>query len=205
MVLDNSDLIKECPIDEHINSWKSLTCENCGGDLSLVSPKKPAPEAQSITENDWKCPGCGLENSSATNKCFECFHPKELGATFDNSDAPNTAQIGTLPQSQIQLTNYKKVATLCFEGQEFEIDDGLVVGRDPNLSKIAHFLSSRKNVSRAHARFLIIDKEYYVEDLDSTNGTRVNMFLIPSGAKHKLEHLDKVAFSSDFQTEVKIK
>lgn len=205
MVLDKTGLIKECPIDEHINSWKSLTCENCGGDLSLVSPKKPVTKAALETESDWKCPGCGLENSSASNKCFECFHPKELGDQVDKIKTKEKAQIFTPPQLDIEPRNSLRIAKLCFEGQEIQIHDGFVIGRDPNLSKIAHLLSSRKNVSRAHARFLIIDEDLYVEDLDSTNGTRVNMFLIPSGSRHKLEHLDKIAFSSDCQTEVKIK
>ena len=203
MVLDNAKLIKECPIDNHINSWKSLTCENCGGDLSLVSPKKPV--AKAVLEIDWKCPGCGLENSSATNKCFECFHPKELDTQIDSIEASKADQVVTPSQSQIQPDDNAMIVTLCFEGEEIQIQDGLVVGRDPNLSKLAHVLSSRKNVSRAHARFLVIDEEYYIEDLDSTNGTRVNMFLVPSGSRHKLEHLDKIAFSSDFQTEVKMK
>ncbi len=86
---------------------------------------------------------------------------------------------------------FSKVGPLA--GTEFLVDQEAVIGRDSrcDLVLFPHTISSR------HARiFFDQDKQaYYIEDLDSSNGTRVDR--IPLGRPVRLDGLHVITFASD--------
>jgi len=72
---------------------------------------------------------------------------------------------------RVQNVAYVQVVDTPSGPQDFRIDErGLTAGRSPDC-EIQLLVN---NVSRVHARFFARNEEYYVEDLDSTNGTYVN-------------------------------
>ena len=50
-------------------------------------------------------------------------------------------------------------------------------------------------VSRHHARITRHKQEFYIEDLNSTNGTYVNGILLEYTQKQKLQPMDRVIFA----------
>lgn len=60
-------------------------------------------------------------------------------------------------------------------GQKFRLDENTVtIGRSPDCELQLDLL----NISRQHARIVYEGEEYYVEDLNSTNGTLLNGLLV---------------------------
>jgi pSer/pThr/pTyr-binding forkhead associated (FHA) protein len=78
------------------------------------------------------------------------------------------------------------------------LKDRLVVGRsslDTPVSldiDLLPFDAANAGVSRQHALFHFIDGSLCIEDLDSTNGTRINGFQIQGGRQYKLRNGDEL-------------
>ena len=53
---------------------------------------------------------------------------------------------------------------------------------------------SKDTVSRYHARIDMHEREYYIEDLNSTNGTYVNEEILPYKEIRKLKSNDMIRF-----------
>lgn len=73
-------------------------------------------------------------------------------------------------------------------------EDVFVIGKDPDKAK---GLLKADTVSRIHARIYRKDGDYYIEDLNSTNGTYVNGRELFYREPVKLEKLDQVAFATE--------
>lgn len=71
-----------------------------------------------------------------------------------------------MPQARMAL----RVLNGDLQGQVFRVDGSLVVGRSTSC---ALFIPDRR-ISREHARFSIEENRFFVEDLQSHNGTHVN-------------------------------
>jgi len=71
-------------------------------------------------------------------------------------------------------------------GQTFPLADGAIAGRAPEVPlRIAS-----EDISRKHARFVLRDGHWYVEDLGSMNGTLVNG--VPAEGQKELHEGDKI-------------
>jgi pSer/pThr/pTyr-binding forkhead associated (FHA) protein len=68
-------------------------------------------------------------------------------------------------------------------------------GEQPDLD-MSPFEALDKGVSRLHAVFLYRDEHIYVEDLSSTNGTRINGLKLAPGKQYRLRNGDELEFGS---------
>ncbi|PJF27251.1 MAG: hypothetical protein CUN53_04770 [Phototrophicales bacterium] len=68
-------------------------------------------------------------------------------------------------------------------------------GEQPDLD-MSPFEALDKGVSRLHAVFLYRDEQIYVEDLGSTNGTRINGLKLVPGKQYRLRNGDELEFGS---------
>lgn len=77
---------------------------------------------------------------------------------------------------------------LVFCGKRVPMVGKLVVGRDPGCDIVI----DNKLVSKRHAMIQKIKNDFFITDLDSTNGTFVNAERVPSGKYLKIEPGDRI-------------
>ncbi len=100
-----------------------------------------------------QCPICGQTNPPGEVYCVECG--------FLLSSA--------VPEVEVSTGAYPKLRDTT--GREFLLKAGEnLIGRDPS----SDVLLNDGTVSRRHARIVIEENHAYIEDLGSTNGTRLN-------------------------------
>src|SRR5690606_8040686 len=82
------------------------------------------------------------------------------------------------------------------------IQERIVVGRGgagdgeaPDLD-FSPFNAASLGMSRHHAVFTYRDDTLYIEDLNSTNGTRINGYTIPPQRSYRLRNGDELEFGS---------
>lgn len=81
-------------------------------------------------------------------------------------------------------------------GTKIDIEkEDFVIGRN---SEKCDLVVNSNTVGREHAIIKYIDSEYYIEDLQSKNGTFVNNLKIESGVSIKINNKDEIAFA-DFK------
>lgn len=68
-------------------------------------------------------------------------------------------------------------------------------GEQPDVD-FSMFQALEKGVSRIHATFLYQDENIYLEDLTSTNGTRINGLKLIPGKRYRLRNNDELEFGS---------
>lgn len=83
----------------------------------------------------------------------------------------------------------------------FTITHGIPIGRDGLWSD---YFSRYETISRLHACFHY-DKQWMVEDLDSTNGTYLNDIRIPTNQRVPVKDRDIVSFSKTCSVTIRIK
>lgn len=177
---------KICPYCQEQNSPASISCSKCDMDLTSVPVTDSEVEAalrQNTAEADSsselvKICDCGAVNPSQARKCKECGE--------DISDIQPTIR-----QSAEQESNEELHYSLSSVGDDlFYIIpcSGLTIGRETGLGEV---LSSKKYVSRIHARLSVENNELYIENLSTTNYTYVNNVRIPQG-KLKLNVGDEI-------------
>jgi len=84
------------------------------------------------------------------------------------------------------------------QGQDIPLDvDRFILGREPQK---CHFVIPITSVSREHAQILRVNGRFFIEDLQSRNGTKVNNQTI--SARTQLKDKDKIQicdFLASFQ------
>ena len=88
------------------------------------------------------------------------------------------------PSHVVKFTNVENLVQMYQCG----IMDKVLVGRDPTSCAIA--ITTDDAVSSKHCEISFIDGQYYVEDMDSSNGTYVNGYRI--SAKEEIKAGDKI-------------
>jgi hypothetical protein len=159
---------------------------------NLDDPAASADPADSLGDNpgDYvKCPACGFANSPDSNFCRRCGNrlipvdPSEttLSYTLPEQDT-GAGGVAAVPRGTILLIR-------AGGGREGEIitlgGDVLTIGRSPHSDLFLDDVT----VSRHHARILHDENEFWVEDLNSLNGTYVNRKRIE---RHRLSDGDEL-------------
>ncbi len=122
-----------------------------------------------------QCPICGQVNPVGEIYCVECG--------FLLSSAP--------PEEQAPQGAYPKLRDAA--GREFLLKAGEnMIGRDP----ASDVLLTDGTVSRRHARILIEDNTAFIEDLGSTNGTKLNGQPLAVGERVPLPPQAELQFGS---------
>ena len=97
--------------------------------------------------------------------------------------------------------------TIIFEfpdGQMLEVatNQEIIIGRkpregDPDVTiDLADYNGHKMGVSRHHAVMTLSEGYLYLEDLGSTNGTRINGFQLTANQKYRLRDGDEIEFAS---------
>ena len=100
----------------------------------------------------------------------------------------------TVILSTFMMPSEEKTAFLvCEDGQEFALKgEHWLIGKHRAGVEIC---LDRPTVSRLHARIFCKEGEYYLEDLNSRNGTRLNGNLLDGGQVRRLEAEDEICFA----------
>ena len=100
----------------------------------------------------------------------------------------------TMVLSKFMVSSQEKPAVLvCEDGQEYALrGEHWLIGKHRTEVDIC---LDRPTVSRLHARIFCQEGEYYLEDLNSRNGTRLNGNLLDGGQARHLEREDEICFA----------
>jgi pSer/pThr/pTyr-binding forkhead associated (FHA) protein len=147
-----------------------------GGDVSgatvQMSPVPGATQAIAPTQ----CPICGQMNPPGELYCVECGF-----LLTSETPAETSTPTGAFPKLRDA------------SGREFLLKAGEnLIGRDPS----SDVLLSDGTVSRRHARIVIEENTAYLEDLGSTNGTRLNGQAMSPGQRVPLPPQAELQFGS---------
>lgn len=82
----------------------------------------------------------------------------------------------------------EEIHHLLFQGKEIAVVTEIVIGRSPRCNIVV----DDKLCSREHAFIQKIKDEYFIKDLESTNGTRINDILLPPNKYVKLKFGDSI-------------
>ncbi len=115
------------------------------------------------------CPSCGGKNPESAIICSNCIE-----------------DISSVTPQEENNEN-KPTALVIFEGKEYKIESPCIIGRNEFLKEI---LSEYKTISRKHLKIYFEEGSWFIEDLNSTNGTFLNGEPIKN--KHILKNEDVI-------------
>lgn len=108
----------------------------------------------------------------------------------------------TGPTTNILGTAWRLIFKLGTESVSLKIGDPIVVGRVADVSErdqvqldLSPYGGYQGGVSRKHAIITLNEGALYIEDLGSTNGTRINGFQLSANRKYRLRDGDEVEFA----------
>ena len=159
------------------------------------------------------CPTCGTKNPPDEPICINCMTditsiPPVECDEISKSGEEHKTQDSKLPFDLMDLEESEKTvilskSKLVLKGDDFEIvvRDGDVVGRH---GVGGDFLQRYKTVSRKHAKFTYKDGTWFVQDLNSTNGTYLNGLKLLPLQEFPLKNGDKLSLSGSLEFTVNI-
>ncbi len=169
---------KICPNCKRRNPPEELICIDCMTDISTVIPVEVLDEDITQDKQEDDTQDKRRENKTTVDE-----------QRTNSSDTEKTVIISSF---------------LILKNSLFSIlvKSGEIVGRHFNG---AEHLQQYKTVSRKHAKFTEEFREWYIEDLNSTNGTYLNGEKLEPGKKYKIKNGDMIALSSEVKFTVEIK
>lgn len=154
-----------------------LFCSGCGFPLMVAVPPRESPHVKP-SDNYVQCPRqeCGELNPSGNAFCYYC------GAALSAERvAAEPLSRPSVAGARLMLTN-KTLVRLA--------ENARSLGRDDLANIIAE--ENMKYVSRRHILLTFDNGRYYVEDENSTNGTRLNGLEIRGNGKRMLKEGDQL-------------
>jgi hypothetical protein len=177
----------ECPNCHHWNEAGARFCEECGFELTAANA---VPAKVSITGGIDPAPVSdappvlfGAASNAAANPDNVPAPPPQVIVPATNSAPPPTA-----PYSGARLV-------LESTGSIFKLGDATLIGReDPTLQIDFDGYTDGQYISHRHAQIVKHDSAFFLEDLGSSNHTRVNGAKLSVGQAQLLKDGDKVRF-----------
>jgi pSer/pThr/pTyr-binding forkhead associated (FHA) protein len=153
-----------CPNCKHREPEGAIFCSDCG--TKLIGPD-----------------GLSTAAIQATESIFTTSEP-----------APKPAAPLPVSGAQINLHIIRTGQIIPLEGRSDytigRVSDGQSILPDVDLSPFDAFTHG---VSRLHATLRIRDEGYFIEDLGSSNGTRINNNKIPALVEQSIQHGDVIS------------
>ena len=153
--------------------------------------QKPEPVKQQLQKLDWKEKLMAwikekVEKISKTKK--------EEAIVFETENVADeecaTTILGNSPDRIVGILKYEGTNSL----QDIPvISESFIIGSAINCDGIIH----HPNVSRNHAKITYLNENYFIEDLNSTNGTRVNGELLSYKTKVMLKKNMSIYFANE--------
>ena len=182
----------ECPNCHHWNESGARFCEECGFELTGAAA---APAPVSISGGLSAVPAPAADAPPPVR--FGAASAPAASGSPDNVPAPppqvivpadNNAPAPTAPYSGPRLV-------LESTGSIFKLGDSTLVGReDPTLQIDFDGYTDGQYISHRHAQIVRHDGTFFIEDLGSSNHTRVNGAKLSVGQTQLLKEGDKVRF-----------
>ena len=122
------------------------------------------------------------------------------GKRFEDLLAENSRYVsgeegGTVLLSRSGAANHTLVGRGLQEGRRFMIQDlPFTIGKNRDTSNAC---LNEPTISRMHARIYAEDGAYYIEDLNSTNGTFLNEQRLPAYTREMLHPGDRLRFAAE--------
>ncbi len=106
----------------------------------------------------------------------------------------------------VQLTTaWRLVFKIHKKSVRIPVTELIIVGRAASSGEqvgldLSPYGGYRGGVSRKHAQIMLEDGTLYLEDLDSTNGTRINGFQLEPNIQYRLRSGDELEFARVYMT-----
>jgi pSer/pThr/pTyr-binding forkhead associated (FHA) protein len=144
------------------------------------------------------CTSCNEKNDISESFCTECFSTSftTTDESINDNCSQNVKQEDKIHDDASNKTTIEarlKQLTLGIKNMSISINHNDIVGRS---GKFLEYFQNFNKVSREHAKFYFDENVWYVEDLESTNGTYINNEKILSGIKVQLHHTDILKLST---------
>lgn len=185
-----------CPTCNTPNEAGAAFCDQCGASLAaLIAAAVPAPAAAAGAGSTGSCPVCGAATMSGDAFCEECG--AALGvpapAPVTTAAAPVTPTVAAVPhtvRAQILIGN----------GQSVELSGkpSYLIGREDQVSGIYPDVDTTRSdgdaagVSRRHAEIVQLSDLWFLQDLNSTNGTYINNQRVAPHSRQPLRSGDQI-------------
>jgi hypothetical protein len=155
--------------------------------VEAVPPPAPAPAEEGI------CPACGAEVEPGDAFCSACGYAlKAAPEAAPAEEAPAPAPAPSAPTGPRLVVAASGAEIPLAAGPEILIGrEDPVSGVYPDVDLTPHG-GEDGGVSRRHARLLVEEGQYFVEDLDSTNFTFVNKTKIAPKTRQPLKDGDEI-------------
>lgn len=169
----------ECPNCHHWNEAGARFCEECGFELTGAAA---APAKVSITGG--VSPEVSMPDlSSISSPPAPDSVPEPPPQVLVPADVPAPT---TYAGARLVLDS---------TGSVFKLGDATIIGReDPMVQIDFDGYEDGKYVSHRHAQIVKNNGAYYIEDLGSSNHTRVNGAKLSAGQSEPLHEGDKIRF-----------
>ncbi|UFT99201.1 FHA domain-containing protein [Radiobacillus kanasensis] len=132
------------------------------------------PSLRNNPSDDWE------DDANGTTVLGTVSHQEEEGTTF----LGNNNQQLSKPFLLVDSSNEKVYVT----------KDEFIIGRDPQQ---ADYICANKVVGRVHAKLVMKQDEYFLQDNQSTNGSFVNGTKLKPNEKVKIRHEDKIKLANE--------
>jgi hypothetical protein len=98
-----------------------------------------------------------------------------------------------------------KATLICLQGPEFELTkEEMLIGCSSNVDVDLRGIPNQEYVSGRHAKMIHSNDGYYLMDLESTNGTKVNGKVVPANNMKKLEDEDEILLGASENNGVRL-
>jgi len=146
------------------------------------------------------CPSCGTKNPEEEIVCKNCM--ADISDVEPIKEFKEKETEGSFPKDADEKTTIiQETITLIGNGFYFTVKNGDIVGRQ---GVGAEHLKKFKTVSRKHIRVYKEGNKWFIEDLQSTNGTYLNNELITPNKKYEIKNGDTIKLSSQVELKVKL-
>jgi len=202
----------KCPQCGTENLDGALFCDECGASLTEVTGAQPSEPAEAAPAEvapaeaapaeavppvvgALKCPSCGHENPPDARYCENCGAALTAPAgapppTPTPIEAPPVAPPVAAPPAALVIADTGTEIPLDFSKGEVLIGRADPVSRVfPDVDLTPHG-GYEAGVSRKHCRIIKQGDQFFVEDLQSTNGTKLNGRFIPPNQPQPLKDGD---------------
>mgnify|MGYP000965427543 CR=1 FL=1 len=187
-----------CPTCNTQNETGGAFCDQCGASLAaLDGAAVSAPAAAAVVASAASCPACGAATMSGDAFCEECgtVLGAPVPAVSGSVTAANVPVIPTMaaphtPHAQIMLGNGQSVGLW---GKS-----SYLIGREDQVSGIypdvdtTHSNGDAAGVSRRHAEIVQQSDQWFLQDLNSTNGTYINNQRVAPHSRQPLQSGDQI-------------
>ncbi|MDR3332024.1 MAG: FHA domain-containing protein [Synergistaceae bacterium] len=152
------------------------------------------------------CPACGDENPISEIICRVCMtnlslvSPTPMGSAAAVHNEPEAGE-GEIREEEMTISSQPAELALSSmsDGRQVSVGSGCVLGRSGTAGA---FFSDLKTVSRRHARVDFSGGSWQIEDLGSTNGTKLNGRFIEPGRPYTLKAGDIIGLSAGCELRV---